>query len=183
MYSSARHGSDVDLRNALENLFIKYSVDIACWGHDHFYQRTYPVYNSAPNISSVDWYSNLRGQLIHTVIGNAGRSLYEHTAFDPAWSAYRESQFGISYFNITYDGTLTWKYYRTANLTLRDEFTLVNSEYKGTYSRSLSTFEIILIVIGAVTILAIIIGVTIKVVFDRRAYWGRTLVPSIIILL
>jgi len=142
MYSTATHGSDVDLRDSLETIFAKYSVDIACWGHDHIYQRTYPVYNSATNTTSKDWYSNLRGQIIHTVVGNSGRSLYQHSAFDPTWSAYRESQFGLSYFNITYDGILTWRYYRTDNLTLRDEFTLVNTEYKGIYASSLTGVEI-----------------------------------------
>lgn len=37
-----RHGSDVELRVALEPLFVKYGVDIVYAGHDHIYERTKP---------------------------------------------------------------------------------------------------------------------------------------------
>jgi 3',5'-cyclic AMP phosphodiesterase CpdA len=40
LYSSAeRHGSDTALRDQLEPLFIKYSVDLVLTGHDHAYER------------------------------------------------------------------------------------------------------------------------------------------------
>jgi 3',5'-cyclic AMP phosphodiesterase CpdA len=43
MYSSAdRHGSDTALKDQLEPLFVKYSVDVVLTGHDHVYERTKP---------------------------------------------------------------------------------------------------------------------------------------------
>src|SRR5687768_11331069 len=43
IYSSgARHGSDLRLRETLEPLFVKHSVDIVFMGHEHFYERLKP---------------------------------------------------------------------------------------------------------------------------------------------
>ncbi len=43
IYSSgARHGSDLQLRAALEPLFVKYGVDVVLAGHDHIYERIKP---------------------------------------------------------------------------------------------------------------------------------------------
>ena len=43
LYSSGgRHGSDVALREQLEPLFVKHSVDVVLQGHDHFYERVKP---------------------------------------------------------------------------------------------------------------------------------------------
>jgi hypothetical protein len=42
-YSSGkRHGSEVEIRDFLEPLFIKYSVDVVLTGHEHFYERIKP---------------------------------------------------------------------------------------------------------------------------------------------
>jgi predicted phosphodiesterase len=42
-YSSGeRHGSDPQIRSALEPLFLKYNVSVVFTGHDHFYERTKP---------------------------------------------------------------------------------------------------------------------------------------------
>jgi 3',5'-cyclic AMP phosphodiesterase CpdA len=43
LYSSGeRHGSDVQLREALEPLLLKYNVSLVLNGHDHFYERLKP---------------------------------------------------------------------------------------------------------------------------------------------
>jgi predicted phosphodiesterase len=43
MYSSGgRHGSEVDLRDQLEPLFLKYGMDVVFAGHEHFYERIKP---------------------------------------------------------------------------------------------------------------------------------------------
>ena len=44
MYSSnSYHGSEVELREALEELYVQHGVDLVIAGHDHFYERTWPV--------------------------------------------------------------------------------------------------------------------------------------------
>jgi hypothetical protein len=40
--SGGRHGSDEKIREVLHPLFIKYGVDVAFTGHDHFYERVKP---------------------------------------------------------------------------------------------------------------------------------------------
>jgi hypothetical protein len=43
LYSSGgKHGSEVDLRLLVEPLYIKYGVDVAFAGHEHFYERLRP---------------------------------------------------------------------------------------------------------------------------------------------
>jgi predicted phosphodiesterase len=43
IYSSgARHGSEIDLRELVEPLFVKYGVDVVFSGHEHFYERINP---------------------------------------------------------------------------------------------------------------------------------------------
>jgi predicted phosphodiesterase len=43
IYSSgARHGSEMDLRELVEPLFIKHGVDVVFSGHEHFYERINP---------------------------------------------------------------------------------------------------------------------------------------------
>jgi predicted phosphodiesterase len=43
LYSSGgRHGSEVDLRELLEPLFLKYGMDVVFAGHEHFYERIKP---------------------------------------------------------------------------------------------------------------------------------------------
>ncbi len=43
LYSSGRrHGSDPELQNALEPLFVKYGINVVFAGHDHFYERITP---------------------------------------------------------------------------------------------------------------------------------------------
>ena len=43
LYSSgAAHGSEVDLRSIVEPLFIKYNLNVAIAGHEHFYERVKP---------------------------------------------------------------------------------------------------------------------------------------------
>jgi predicted phosphodiesterase len=43
IYSSGgRHGSDEDLREQLEPIFVKHGVDVVLAGHEHFYERVKP---------------------------------------------------------------------------------------------------------------------------------------------
>ncbi|HXK61993.1 MAG TPA: metallophosphoesterase [Acidobacteriota bacterium] len=42
LYSSGRHGSNLELRKVLEPLFVTNGVDVVIAGHEHFYQRIKP---------------------------------------------------------------------------------------------------------------------------------------------
>jgi predicted phosphodiesterase len=41
-YSSGKHGSSVEVRDAVQPLFVRYGVDVVFTGHDHHYERTVP---------------------------------------------------------------------------------------------------------------------------------------------
>jgi hypothetical protein len=57
LYSSGgRHGSDLELRAALEPLFVQYNVSVVFAGHDHFYERIKPQQG-----------------IVHFVIGSGGK--------------------------------------------------------------------------------------------------------------
>ncbi|HIM32904.1 MAG TPA: hypothetical protein EYI97_00255, partial [Candidatus Poseidoniales archaeon] len=127
MYSSnSAHGSEVDFRDAMEELLYDYGVDLAVWGHDHSYERSYPVFQEEPlsnsTSSATDPYRN-PGAPIHVVVGTGGRSLYDE--FDepqPAWSAYREASYGYSVFEVTPQGELHFSFIRNSDGTVADQF-------------------------------------------------------------
>ena len=43
VYSSSKHGSDVEIREDLEQIFDRYRVNAVFSGHDHDYERTAPI--------------------------------------------------------------------------------------------------------------------------------------------
>jgi hypothetical protein len=57
LYSSGkRHGSQDQVREILEPLFIKYNISVVFAGHDHFYERTKP-----------------QNDIVHFVVGSGGQ--------------------------------------------------------------------------------------------------------------
>ena len=127
MYSSnSYHGSEIELRDAIENLYVEKGVDFVVAGHDHFYERTWPVNSETVVDTGIDG-KFARGKApIHLVIGMAGRSAYEDLDEpQPDWSAYREnSTYGWTKWS--YDGELreiSFTFYRIDG-TIGDQFTL-----------------------------------------------------------
>ena len=127
MYSSnSAHGSEVEFRDAMEGLLYDYGVDLAIWGHDHSYERTYPVFQeeslSNSTSSAEEPYYN-PGAPIHVVAGMSGRSIYDE--FDepqPAWSAYREAVYGYTVFEVTPQGELHFSFIRNSDGVVADQF-------------------------------------------------------------
>jgi|GEM_PF-752301 len=64
--SEARRGYNTLLINALQPLFDQYKVDLVLQGHDHFYERTYPLRNSTPVSNNLDTYLQGEGTLYIT---------------------------------------------------------------------------------------------------------------------
>ena len=127
MYSSnSYHGSEVELRDALEELYVAQGVDLVIAGHDHFYERTWPVAGETVVDTGRDGRFARGYAPIHLVIGIAGRSAYEELDEpQPEWSAYREnSTYGWT--RLVYDGDsqeLAFTHYRIGG-EIGDKFTL-----------------------------------------------------------
>ncbi|KAF0310723.1 Acid phosphatase type 7 [Amphibalanus amphitrite] len=55
----------------MEELLMKYGVDLAIWAHEHSYERLWPVYNETVyNGTAADPYRN-PGAPVHIVTGSA----------------------------------------------------------------------------------------------------------------
>jgi 3',5'-cyclic AMP phosphodiesterase CpdA len=91
IWSSGRHGSDSALRAALAPVFEARGVDVVLCGHDHHYERTYPMTGDAPgDVASEPEYADPAG-VVYVVTGGGGADLYE-TGTNP-FTAHAESTF------------------------------------------------------------------------------------------
>ncbi|MBI4601040.1 MAG: metallophosphoesterase [Planctomycetes bacterium] len=75
-YSSSRHGSNFTLRQQLGPVFDAFRVDVAFSGHDHNYERSFPLRREqVVGAESEPGYAD-PGGTIYIVTGGGGRSLY-----------------------------------------------------------------------------------------------------------
>jgi HEAT repeat protein len=79
-YSSGNHGSSVNIRKSWSPLFEKYGVDVVFQGHDHLYERTYPVRDGKRD--------DEKG-VTYIVTGGGGAPLYPVIRSD--WTAFSQS--------------------------------------------------------------------------------------------
>jgi len=134
MYSSNGdgdgHGSEIEFREAMEILLYDYQVDLAVWGHDHHYERTYPVfeekvYSNNSGTFLEPYYKP--GATIHIVAGMSGRSAYDGLVEPkPAWSAYREVAYGYTMFEAT-ETSINYKFIRNSDGAIGDNFWIINA--------------------------------------------------------
>ena len=66
LYSSGRHGSSVEVREILMPVFERYGVDLVMAGHDHGYERTWPLRDG----------KRQDGGVVHVVSAGGGAELY-----------------------------------------------------------------------------------------------------------
>ena len=133
MYSSNGdgdgHGSDIEFREAMEILLYDFQVDLAIWGHDHHYERTYPVFEEnvySNNSGSISDPYYKPGATIHIVAGMSGRSAYDGLVEPkPAWSAYREVAYGYTMFEATHT-SINYKFIRNNDGSIGDDFWIIN---------------------------------------------------------
>jgi len=123
MYTAnTNHQSELIIRESIEPLLLQYHVDLAIWGHNHCYERTYPVNATRVQNSQTKIYNTTIAP-IHFVVGSAGQSLY--SGFQnppPAWSLVRQATFGYSRFHIDSSAkSLQFQFIRTDE-SVGDEF-------------------------------------------------------------
>ncbi|XP_065915755.1 uncharacterized protein [Dysidea avara] len=125
------------IRLGLEPLFYKYGVDIIFTGHEHSYERMWPVYNL--EVVQHD-YINCKAP-VHIITGTAGCNELDGKCFTPMlrpqgpWSAYRSWSPGkhgygrLKVFNGTH---IRWEQVIALSDTLEDEVWIVKN-YHGPY--------------------------------------------------
>ncbi|KAF2077974.1 hypothetical protein CYY_000698 [Polysphondylium violaceum] len=123
MYSSSQGhgGSDMAFRQSIEPLFSQYKVNLVLSGHDHGYERSFPVYDDKILRDEKIHYSNQDGT-IHVLAGTAGADS-DPWLDQPAWSLLRESTTGYTKV-IAGRGSLEVIYQRY-NGTIGDRFIIV----------------------------------------------------------
>src|SRR5215212_637774 len=151
MYTSAsEHSSDLLLRATYHPLFDQYGVDLVLQGHNHNYQRSYPItysnninsnnyhkisninndISSKPTITSANanTYNNPTGQ-IYVTAGTGGESLYD---FKNKANFIATQYKGYGFFNvdISSDGTkLIGTFYANEDIgSVKDTFTITKSK-------------------------------------------------------
>jgi len=108
-YSSGAHGSDLQVRAALEPLFISHTVDLVFNGHDHNYERS------------------VTGTVTYIVTGGGGAPLYSQSYTNPA-SVYFTSTYHSVLVSVT--GSLLVVSAVRADGIRFDEFTLDRMRFR-----------------------------------------------------
>ena len=134
MYTShddATHDEDEELRAGLEALFVESGVNLIIWGHDHFYERTWPVIDAEVQQRGDDGDGKMFSgphSPIHLIVGTAGRGQYQYSDEPPPWSAYREQSYGIVKVSVDIEGESLQVDYVRQNGEVGDTFTLRQGE-------------------------------------------------------
>jgi predicted phosphodiesterase len=127
--SHNQHGADGTMRKRYHPLFDQYGVDIVLYGHNHAYERSYPMkYDKAsPSIpiitnSSKGNYTDPQGEIFATV-GTAGRSIYHYDSKN----SYIVTQYeGFGFLDIDITGNkLVAKFYSNNDGSVKDQFTII----------------------------------------------------------
>ncbi|GIV18366.1 MAG: hypothetical protein KatS3mg023_0117 [Armatimonadota bacterium] len=124
LYSSTvRRLNDTPRIEVLQPLFDKYRPDLVLLGHHHNYERTYPLLAMKAQSRHPNRYARGQG-VIYVTSGGGGKSLYDQTPEQPAFTAKRERVY--QYLRITVsDRSLLVECRRTEDDSLLDRFEIV----------------------------------------------------------
>ncbi len=81
-YSSGNHGSQLDVRDAWCSIFEKYNIDMVFSGHEHNYERTFPIHN-----------------IVYIIAGGGGAPLRD--VGRNSWTAYSEKTFHFCFIQVS----------------------------------------------------------------------------------
>ena len=83
------------LRHQLEDVLVKYGVDVVASGHVHAYSRSCPVIDK----KCVPFE---QGSVLHVITGSGGRKLSSVKKHQPHWVASAQRIWGFSRFTVRY---------------------------------------------------------------------------------
>ena len=135
LYSSpSEHPADNSLRDAYNPLFEKYGVDLVLNGHNHNYQRTYPLtYNpneSAKPITTSELstgYNRGNDGIVFATVGTGGENFYSLEDKNPYVANQFAGKFGFLDIDISNGNShakLTGTFYDNKGSKITDEFTI-----------------------------------------------------------
>jgi hypothetical protein len=145
--SPSQHVPNVDFRDIYHPIFDQYGVDLVLQGHNHNYQRSYPLkYNSnnpsSPIITDTNTvnYNDPEGE-IYAVIGTGGIG-FHHLVAQAHYMVYQQTtDFGFLNLDVTEGGTnLNAKFYDNDG-SIRDQFTIIKPNSEGTNMSSLHNVQ------------------------------------------
>ncbi|HZI02506.1 MAG TPA: metallophosphoesterase, partial [Archangium sp.] len=115
-WSSGDHGSQLMIRREFSPLFEKHGVDLVLTGHDHHYERSYPMKGDGVGPSG-------ERNPTYLVVGGGGAKLRPFETGKPSWTAVRNDQ-EHGYLDVKVEeGTLTAQVL-TPSGQMIDSFTL-----------------------------------------------------------
>ncbi len=124
--SGSKHPSSMSVRAAFCHLFDQYGVDFVLNGHQHAYERSYPIYNEEVTSTETHEYEDPQGT-IYCVSGGGGRLLYPQWEDQPDWSCHREATYHYCRFSISPFGILEFEAVRVPTGDIIDYFTIIKS--------------------------------------------------------
>jgi hypothetical protein len=106
LYGSTRgRGDNGELIKLQQPLFDRYKVDLVICGHDHVYERQYPMRGGKAVSASLTDYRQGEGTL-YVIAGGGGISLYDFVPMKPAVCAVRERAYSRLRVRVPVDGPL-----------------------------------------------------------------------------
>jgi predicted MPP superfamily phosphohydrolase len=122
LYSSnVRRNNDTARIATLRKILDDYRVDLVLAGHNHNYERSYPLRGETPQSQDRAKYRQGEGTLF-VVSGGGGKSLYQFEPEQPAITTYRESVPHYLRVRVPVSGPLVVEAVRTADRSVLDRF-------------------------------------------------------------
>jgi hypothetical protein len=132
--SPSKHPAKNDVRNIYHPLFDRYGVDLVLNGHNHNYQRTYPViFNpdkaSNPTVTNTftTGYNGSKDGIVYAIVGTAGEGFHPLADRHPYVATQFEGKFGFLNVEISNGNphtNLTGTFYDNKGSNVTDYFTI-----------------------------------------------------------
>ncbi|KAG1347799.1 Nucleotide pyrophosphatase/phosphodiesterase [Cocos nucifera] len=111
-------------RESLQELWQKYKVDIAFYGHVHNYERTCPIYQNTCLRKASHHYSGPFAATTHVVVGGGGASLATFSSIRTHWSYFQDFDFGFVKLTAFNHSSLLFEYKKSSDGRVYDYFTI-----------------------------------------------------------
>ena len=132
--SPTAHPAKNDIRNIYHPLFDRYGVDLVLNGHNHNYQRTFPVTfnpnkSSDPTVTNTftTGYKGTSDGIVYAIVGTGGEGFHPLKGRHPYMATQFEGKFGyldIEVSNGNPHTNLTGTFYDNKGSSIQDSFTI-----------------------------------------------------------